>query len=60
MGLWYGLHMGAYQAFSRAIFATLIPSGKERCANWWRKSAYLVVKLTAMSFTPAQLSLTRS
>lgn len=30
-GAWYGLHMGAYQAFSRSIFSTLVPPGKERC-----------------------------
>jgi MFS-type transporter involved in bile tolerance (Atg22 family) len=30
MAAWYGLQVGAYQAYSRAIFGTLIPRGKER------------------------------
>jgi UMF1 family MFS transporter len=29
VAVWYGCHLGAYQAFSRAIFATLVPRGKE-------------------------------
>jgi hypothetical protein len=45
VAVWYGFHLGAMQAFARALFAPLIPYGKERYVGFklLSRNAYLPI-----------------
>ena len=50
VAIWYGIHIGAYQAFSRAIFATLVPRGKERYVEIFITSKFQVILILPCAF----------